>query len=61
MEHWDVIDLLAGLSPHLMCLIVRTTEVTFGIQQQLVTELFAKVERLHQSVRGIPPLDAARI
>jgi Fungal specific transcription factor domain len=61
MEHWDFIDPLVGLSPHLMCLIARTTEATFENQQQSATELYAEVERLHQSVRGVPPVDVARI
>lgn len=60
-EHWDIIDPLVGLSPHLMGLIARTTRATFENRQQLATELYAEVEWMHQSVRGVPPVDVARI
>lgn len=61
MELCDFIDPLVGLSPHFMSLIARTTQDTFGNQQQSITELYIEVKKLQQFVRGIRIAGAARL
>lgn len=46
---------------HLTSLIARTTQTTSENQQQSATELYAEVAWLQQSVREVPPADAATI